>query len=236
VAVDKEPHGIAAMFSEIAPRYDLLNHLLSCGLDRYWRRAAVAEVAIGRPRRVLDVCAGTGDLSVSLRAVDGGTGSIVLADFALPMLRRALPKFKGDSGVTTVAADGLRLPFPDGAFDSAMVAFGVRNFVDLETGLREVVRVIRVGGRLTVLEFCGWRDSSLPGPVGYAIRALVPAVGRLVSGHASAYGYLQRSIAGFATKRELQALFHRVGLGSVRARELSFAICTLLTGRKESRS
>ncbi|NCO40595.1 MAG: dimethylmenaquinone methyltransferase [Armatimonadetes bacterium CG_4_10_14_3_um_filter_66_18] len=232
MTVDKEPHGIAAMFSEIAPRYDLLNHLLSCGLDRYWRRTAVAEVAATKPRRVLDVCAGTGDLSVSLRAVGCG-GSIVLADFALPMLRRAVPKFAADSGVTPVAADGLTLPFADGAFDAVMVAFGVRNFVALETGLREVVRVLRAGGTLTVLEFCGWRDSSLPGPLGFAIQTLVPAVGRLVSGHASAYGYLQESIAGFATKRELQAVFHRVGLGSVRARELSFAICTLLTGRKE---
>ena len=230
----KEPRRIAAMFAAIAPRYDLLNHLLSCGLDRYWRAVTVADLVSARPRRVLDVCAGTGDLAFALRHKSSHPEEeLVLVDFALPMLRRARQKMGGGRAAWVVAADALRLPFRRDCFDAAMSAFGVRNFVDLEAGLRETLRTLRRHGQLSVLEFCGWSDRSLPRPLGLFIRTVVPLVGRLVSGHESAYSYLQRSIAGFASRRELADLFRHVGFASVRVRELSFGVCTLVVGRKE---
>src|SRR5262245_3727814 len=143
------------MFDRIAHRYDLLNHVLSGNLDRGWRRAAARRVAESKPRAVLDLCGGTGDLAVAIaREVAGST--VVCCDFSRPMLRRAQRKFDGRglaARCLALEADGLKLPFPDGRFDLVSVGFGVRNLRPMADGLAEIHRVVAPGGRLVVLEF-----------------------------------------------------------------------------------
>lgn len=234
--VDKDATGVAAMFSAIAPRYDLVNHLLSAGLDRYWRETAVAVIANEAPARVVDVAAGTGDLARALFARTDWSGQVLLVDFALPMLRRSAGKGLPSSRSAMIAADGLRLPLRPESVDAVMAAFGVRNYADVRAGLREAARVLRPRGTLVVLEFCGGESRRLPWPLAWFISTLVPTVGRLVSGHAFAYRYLCDSIAGFASKDELAALFQQGGFSDVRSRDLSFGVCTLIVGRKADTS
>jgi demethylmenaquinone methyltransferase/2-methoxy-6-polyprenyl-1,4-benzoquinol methylase len=195
----RRPGAVQGMFDRIAPRYDLLNHLLSANLDRGWRRAAAAEGAAGAPADVLDLCGGTGDMSLAV-ARESEASRIVCCDFSLPMLERAAAKFQARGArdrCLTAAADGLRLPFSDGSFDAVTVAFGVRNFSDMDAGFREIHRVLAPGGRMVVLEF------SVPtGPVfGRLYRTyltrLLPAVGDRITGHDGPYGYLARTISGF---------------------------------------
>jgi demethylmenaquinone methyltransferase/2-methoxy-6-polyprenyl-1,4-benzoquinol methylase len=187
------------MFDRIAPRYDFLNHLLSANLDRSWRRTAASEVAAIEPARVLDLCGGTGDMSLAV-ARQSSAGWIVCCDFSQPMLERAAAKFRAAPDLDrclAVGADGVRLPFFDRSFDAVSVAFGVRNFYDMDAGFREIHRVLVPGGRLVVLEF------SVPtGPVfGRLYRTyltrLLPAVGDRIAGHDGPYRYLARTISGF---------------------------------------
>ena len=214
---ERRPRAVQGMFDRIAPRYDFLNHLLSANLDRSWRRAAAAEVAAGGPSDVLDLCGGTGDMSVAV-ARESKASRIVCCDFSLPMLERAEVKFR--TGVSlerclTAGADGLRLPFSDRSFDAVTVAFGVRNFSDMNAGFREIYRVLAPGGRMVVLEF------SVPtGPVfGRLYRTyltrLLPAVGDRITGHDGPYGYLARTISGFPEPPVLAG----------RIRDAGFAAC-----------
>lgn len=212
----REPRTIRRMFAGIAPRYDLLNHLLSGNQDRRWRRIAAEELAPAPGERLLDLCGGTGDLSVALAAAGGET--IICCDFAHPMLQVATRKFQrkrmGDRCVL-LEADGLRLPVPDATFDGVTVGFGVRNFADLDLGLKEILRVLRPGGRLVILEF-----SQPDGPVlsrlyRFYLRRVLPRIGGGASGDRGAYGYLASTIAGFP---EPAALAGRI-------RETGFAAC-----------
>lgn len=207
---------IRRAFSEIAPRYDLLNHLLSLNLDRSWRRRAVD--ALGWERvpggLYLDLCAGTMDLSVELAARAGFHGRVAACDFAQPMLVRGRGKVAG-LAVRPVCADALRLPFAEATFDGAMVAFGVRNLADMSAGLEELARVVRPGGRLAILEF-----SVPPSPVFRALylvyfRRMLPVVGRVVSGHPWAYSYLPASVLEFADPRGLAQRMGAAGFAEV---------------------
>jgi demethylmenaquinone methyltransferase/2-methoxy-6-polyprenyl-1,4-benzoquinol methylase len=216
------------MFARIAPRYDLLNQLLSARQDRAWRRAAAA-VLDGGARRVLDLCAGTGDLALEI-ARQRPAAFVVAGDFTFEML--ALGARKGLGQVAApVACDGLRLPFADGAFDAVTAAFGIRNFEDLVAGLQEMRRVTRPGGQIAVLEFfrnqSRWREA----PFRFYFRQVLPRVGRLVSRDAEAYSYLPRSVGRFVTRAEFVALLERSGWGDVRRRELTLGIATLFVAR-----
>jgi demethylmenaquinone methyltransferase/2-methoxy-6-polyprenyl-1,4-benzoquinol methylase len=213
----RRPRAVRGMFDRIAPRYDFLNHLLSANLDRSWRRTAASEVAAIEPARVLDLCGGTGDMSLAV-ARQSSAGRIVCCDFSQPMLERAAAKFRAGPDrdrCLTVGADGLRLPFFDGSFDAVSVAFGVRNFYDMDAGFREIQRVLVAGGRLVVLEF------SVPtGPVfGKLYRTyltrLLPAVGDRIAGQDGPYGYLARTISGFPEPASLAG----------RIRDAGFAAC-----------
>lgn len=195
---------VRRMFDQVAPRYDLLNHLLSLNVDRRWRRRAIERLVEGRPleRLYLDACAGTLDLALALASRAGFRGRVVASDFAVPMLRRGVGKVRS-APVVPVAADALRLPFPDQTFDGATVGFGVRNLATLEAGLSELARVLKPGARLLVLEFTT--------PAWQPFRALylwyflhvLPRVGRLVSRHRSAYAYLPASVLEFPAPAEL---------------------------------
>jgi len=213
---EEKAAAVRAMFGAIAPRYDLLNHLLSLNRDRRWRRRAVDLLLAHAPAdgRYLDACAGTLDLARELAMRPGFTGTVVACDFSLPMLRGGLPKARG-LALAPVCGDALRLPVPDAAFHGATVGFGVRNLADLDAGLRELRRVLRPGGRLVILEFTtpGWQ----PFRALYLayFRRILPLVGRMVSRHGSAYDYLPASVLDFPAPRELAERLEAAGFGDV---------------------
>ena len=216
------------MFARIAPTYDLLNRLLSGKRDVAWRRAAAAAID-PEARRVLDLCAGTGDLALEVARQRPGA-FVCAGDFCFEMLALGRAKGLGDRAAPATC-DGLRLPFRDGTFDAVTAAFGVRNFEDLEAGLREIRRVIRRGGQLAVLEFfrsqSRWREA----PFRFYFRHVLPRVGRLVSRDREAYTYLPRSVGRFVTRNEFAALLERAGFEEIRKREQSLGVATLFLAR-----
>jgi demethylmenaquinone methyltransferase/2-methoxy-6-polyprenyl-1,4-benzoquinol methylase len=220
---------VREVFTNIAPRYDLLNHVLSLNADRRWRRQAVD--ALGWEAcptgRYLDLCAGTRDLSAELDHRRGFAGQLVAADFVPAMLHRGRDKSPRS---VPVAADALKLPFADASFDGAMVGFGVRNLMDLDAGLREAARVVRPGGRLVVLEFSTPSRQPLRGLyLGY-FKHVLPRIGRLVSKHRSAYDWLPASVLAFPAPAALADRMTAAGFGSVAWRSLWGGIVALHTG------
>ena len=202
-----EASAVRRMFEGVAPRYDLLNHVLSLGIDCSWRRAVVEALELERDQRVLDLCCGTGDLALELAR----QARCIACDFTWNMLTRARDKSR-ESGVPirVAAADTLSLPFPDGVFDAATVAFGVRNLADMPAGLREIRRVLVPGGTLAILEFShpkGW----LRKPYRFYLNALLPQLGNLLSRKGEAYRYLAESIIGFPDPDTLVGLMLDAG-------------------------
>jgi demethylmenaquinone methyltransferase/2-methoxy-6-polyprenyl-1,4-benzoquinol methylase len=224
---------VRRMFSEIAPRYDLLNHLLSLNIDRGWRRAALARLDWRRrPDGVyLDVCAGTLDVGAMLATTTGFAGFVVGADFAEPMLRRGIGKAPS-SAMSPVSADALQLPLPDESVTGAIVAFGVRNLADLDAGLREVHRVLEPGGRFVILEFSTPPSALIRTAYNAYSRFALPAIGRLVSGHATAYRYLPDSVAHFPEAGALSDRMRSAGFTNVSYRLLTFGVAAIHSGEK----
>jgi demethylmenaquinone methyltransferase / 2-methoxy-6-polyprenyl-1,4-benzoquinol methylase len=219
---------VQAMFGAIAPRYDLLNRVLSMGIDRRWRRAALEALAWtdAPDARYLDVCAGTLDISAQLAQRSGFRGTIVAADFAEPMLRAGVRKV-ARTRVQPVTADALALPVADAAFAGALVAFGIRNVADLDAGLREVRRVLRPGARFVILEFSTPRASLVRSAYQAYFHHVLPRIGALVSGHASAYTYLPASVAHFPTEERLADRLRAAGFSRVTWWPLTFGIAAL---------
>jgi demethylmenaquinone methyltransferase / 2-methoxy-6-polyprenyl-1,4-benzoquinol methylase len=216
--------GVRTMFDRIAPVYDAMNHLMTAGLDRRWRRVA-AEAVVRPGDRVLDACCGTGDLALACARAGGRVTGL---DFSEPMLERARVK---SSAVEWVQGDALTLPFEDGSFDAATVGFGVRNLENLERGLAELRRVLRPGGRLGVLEITRPRGALAPFYRLWFERG-VPLVGRVVSG-SSAYTYLPASVRRFPGPEELAGLLREAGFGEVRYRLFARGIVALHLGVAE---
>jgi demethylmenaquinone methyltransferase/2-methoxy-6-polyprenyl-1,4-benzoquinol methylase len=217
--LDKDPKAVAAMFDGVARRYDLTNSLLSAGQDHHWRHQTRRALHLSPGERVLDVAAGTGVSTVEL----GRSGAwCVAVDFSLGMLRAAASR-----DVPRVAADALWLPFAEGAFDAVTIAFGLRNLVDAEAGLREMARVTRRGGRLVVCEFSTptWRPVRI-GYQRYLMRAL-PAIARRVSSNPEAYQYLADSIRGWPEQRALAEIVAGAGWTDVAWRNLSGGIVAM---------
>jgi demethylmenaquinone methyltransferase/2-methoxy-6-polyprenyl-1,4-benzoquinol methylase len=222
--LDKRAGEIRGMFGRIAPRYDLLNRILSLGQDVRWRREVVRRVVDAGPAAVLDMCTGTGDLAL---AVDGRSGWVSAADFCVPMLAEARRKaMRSGRSLPLAAADALRLPFRDAAVDVVTVAFGIRNFEDLDRGLAELVRVLRPGGRLLVLEFSHPRGPVAP-LLSWWVRHVPPRVGNWLSGDPDAYAYLPTSVGTFPDADELVGKLRRHGLDPVTARPLTGGVATL---------
>jgi len=214
---------VQEIFSDIAPRYDLLNRVLSMNVDRSWRRKAVARLAWeARPAGTyLDACAGTLDLAATLAGRKGFRGRIVATDFALPMLRHGrakIPEHRG-TGVPMVAAgvaDTLVLPFADATFDGATVGFGVRNLAGLREGLVEFARVLKPGARFVVLDFSTPQFAPMRAIYFFYFRQVLPRIGKAVSGHPTAYQYLPDSVMDFPQPEVLEgrladAGFHDCG-------------------------
>lgn len=229
----REPARVRAMFGRVARRYDLLNRVLSLNLDRRWRREAVRELPQAADARVLDLCGGTGDVSVELVRA-GRAGGVVCLDFSGRMLLRARRKF-GRAGIAgrcrTVQGDGLRLPFGDGAFDAVTVAFGVRNLADMNAGFREMRRVLRPGGTLVVLEFSTPHAPVLSFLYRFYLRRVLPKIGDIVSGNSGPYGYLARTIAAFPDPPSLAGRVRDAGFAACGWRTLAGGIVAVHTAR-----
>jgi demethylmenaquinone methyltransferase / 2-methoxy-6-polyprenyl-1,4-benzoquinol methylase len=218
-------------FSEIAPRYDLLNHLLSVNVDRRWRRRAIHALGWERDPAgtYLDLCAGTLDVGALLARQAGFRGYVIGADFAEPMLRAGAGKAPR-AMLGPVAADAHELPLASGCAAGAVVAFGLRNLAELDRGLREVRRVLAPGARLVILEFSTPRSPVVRAAYHAYFHAVLPIVGRLVSGHRTAYRYLPRSVANFPVEEELARRMERAGFARVRWESLTLGVAAIHVG------
>jgi demethylmenaquinone methyltransferase/2-methoxy-6-polyprenyl-1,4-benzoquinol methylase len=224
------------MFDAIARRYDALNHLLSAGLDRRWRRRAVRALQLTGRERLLDVCTGTGDVAIEAALSTAGRAAAVVGiDFSSEMLKFAAAKIRSASlsrRVTLARGDATRLPLRDGTVDAATVAFGIRNVVDPALACRELHRVLRSGGRLAILEFGAPRIPGIRTLYLWYFRYLLPLVGRAVSRHSDAYSYLPSSVMSFPAGEAFANMLRGAGFGTVDSQPLTFGIVWLYTARK----
>ena len=221
------------MFSSIAPRYDLLNHLLSLNIDRIWRRRAVDVLNWERTPDglFLDNCAGTLDLACELARRPGFAGRVIGSDFTLAMLQGGQHKIS-TLPVEPVCADALALPYEDASFDGATVGFGVRNLADLQDGLVEMARVLKPGARLVILEFTTPSWQPFRGLYFLYFRRILPAVGSLVSKHDSAYSYLPESVLRFPEPPRLAEMMVSAGFAEVTFRRLTGGIAAIHRGTR----
>jgi demethylmenaquinone methyltransferase / 2-methoxy-6-polyprenyl-1,4-benzoquinol methylase len=230
---------IAEMFDKIAFRYDFLNHFLSGGIDLYWRRRAIGELRLASelsagPPAVLDVATGTGDLAILVTRYLPGA-QVTGIDISAGMLevgRQKIARLQLEKQITLLTGDSEALQFPDEQFDAVTVAFGVRNFENLEKGLREMLRVLKPGGKLVVLEFS---KPSLPGIrqiYGGYLRLVAPKVGKMISSSSEAYQYLNDSVRAFPEGKAFTDILDSCGYARPRLKRLSLGICSLYTGVK----
>ncbi len=230
--VDGKKEQVEAMFDAIAPRYDLLNRLLSFGIDRYWRRRAIALLKAEQPVRVLDVATGTADLALAA-AEQLGSEKVVGVDIAEQMLevgREKIARRGLSDRVVLRRGDAEKLPFSDNQFDAVLVAFGVRNFQDLGQGLEEIRRVLKPGGSLVVLEFSRPRTFPVKQLYAWYSRHVLPRVGRAFSKDDGAYRYLPASVAVFPDGEDFLNRMRAAGYGAVLCRRLTFGIASLYKG------
>ena len=237
MTVDKSEKRIQEMFGEISPRYDFLNHFLSGGTDFYWRWRAVRAVPPGEGP-VLDVCTGTGDLAIAYWKKAKGRVQVVGSDFTHEMLRIAQTKSPQEKNpaaapLTFVEADTQRLPFADDEFQVVSVAFGLRNVTDTKKGLKEMVRVLKPGGRLMVLEFSMPKNRVIGGIYRWYFKNILPKIGQLLArNRQSAYNYLPESVSEFPYGQALAEIMQSAGLEEVAWKPLTFGIASMYWGTK----
>jgi demethylmenaquinone methyltransferase/2-methoxy-6-polyprenyl-1,4-benzoquinol methylase len=225
---------IREMFGGIAPRYDFLNHFLSLNLDRVWRRRVTrrfAETLARKDATALDLCCGTGDLALAL--AEGAKARVFGSDFAQPMLIRATAKAQHtEKNVPFLGADALALPFADSQFDLVTVSFGFRNLANYGHGLEEMFRILRRGGEAGILEFCEPHAAVLGPLYRFYFRRILPVLGRMISGHASAYSYLPASVAKFPDPERLAEMMRAVGFSGVTFETWTFGTVALHRGKR----
>jgi demethylmenaquinone methyltransferase/2-methoxy-6-polyprenyl-1,4-benzoquinol methylase len=230
--ISKSPERIAGMFDAIAARYDLLNHVLSAGIDRRWRRRAIQSLQLTGKERVLDLCTGTADLAIAAARARPAAARVVGVDFAGAMLgvaRKKLARERLDDRVALVRGDATRIPLADRSVDAVTIAFGIRNVDEVAAACREMRRVLRRGGRLAILEFA---VPTVPGLsrlyLGY-LHHVLPRIGRAVSRHNAAYGYLPASIGAFSSPAEFVQILQDAGFSSISSKGLTFGSVILYT-------
>ncbi|MCU0710076.1 MAG: bifunctional demethylmenaquinone methyltransferase/2-methoxy-6-polyprenyl-1,4-benzoquinol methylase UbiE [Pirellula sp.] len=237
VTVDKSGDRVRRMFAEIAPRYDLLNHLLSLNVDRYWRWRTLRSLDLKPGSPVLDVCTGTGDLALSAAKRMGPETEIIGSDFCAEMLQIARQKhvrhLNSHTRLQFIEADTMHLPFEDASFETVMVAFGLRNVSDTDAGLREMNRVCRPGGKVAILEFSKPSWPLLKQGYEFYFRQILPRIGNSVARNSSdAYQYLPQSVSEFPSGKELAHRMANAGLEGIRWTPMTLGVVTLYVGRK----
>jgi len=233
--LSKNPGRIAGMFDAIAPRYDFLNHLLSAGIDRYWRRRAIRSLRLTGRERVLDLCTGTADLAIAARTARPGAARVLGVDFSGAMLAVGAHKLRRESlsgEIALVRGDAMRIPVADASVDAVTIAFGIRNVEDAHVTCRDLHRVLKAGGRLAILEFAIPTTPLVRAAYLSYFRHILPRIGRLISRHEAAYGYLPESVGAFATPVEFTELLRKSGFGNVSADPMTFGIVFLYTAKR----
>jgi demethylmenaquinone methyltransferase / 2-methoxy-6-polyprenyl-1,4-benzoquinol methylase len=236
-APDKTGARISGMFDAIAPRYDLLNRLLSAGIDRRWRAAAIRSLNFTGRETLLDVCTGTAD--VALEARRGGAARVLGVDFAGAMLKLGLVKVRAageDGRIPLVRGDAMSLPARSSSVDAVTVAFGIRNVEHTEQACAEMARVLKPGGRLAILEFGVPKIPGVSALYLWYFRSVLPLIGRLISGHSGAYTYLPASVGAFPPPERFMAMLQQVGFVETHARAMTFGIVHLYTATRQPQS
>jgi demethylmenaquinone methyltransferase / 2-methoxy-6-polyprenyl-1,4-benzoquinol methylase len=221
------------MFNDISGKYDFLNHFLSLGVDFSWRRKFVNQLSLYKPHRILDVATGTGDLALLISTLEPEhvTGIDIAGNMLAIAKQKAIQKHLQER-ITFEEGDAEDLPFPDEVFDAVTVAFGVRNFEDLERGLSEMRRVMKTGGVMMILEFS--HPASFPWKqlYGFYSKHLVPFIGKMVSRNTQAYTYLPESVFAFPSGKDFLDILEKAGMKNVSQRILTFGVATIYTGEK----
>ena len=224
---------VARMFDSISARYDFLNHFLSLGIDRIWRKKAISLLRPLAPKRILDVATGTGDFGIEALSLD--PEEVIGIDISAGMLEKGREKLlrkKLDGRMQMILGDSEALPFSDNNFDAVIVAFGVRNFENLEKGLRHMYRVLRNGGEVLVLEFSKPRGFPFKQVYNFYFNAILPIIGRAISKDPAAYRYLPESVRVFPEGPEFLSLLGQMGFKNTECISLTFGICSIYRGRK----
>lgn len=225
-----------AMFNDIAPSYDFLNHLLSLNIDKIWRKKVVQKVTADNPRSILDIATGTADLAILL-AKKNENASVTGIDVAENMLeigQEKINKLKLNDRITLAQGDALSLPFPDSSFDAVTCAFGVRNFSDRQKGLEEMFRVTKKGGKTVILEFSLPQKAPFKQLYNLYFNKILPKIGKLFSKNKTAYTYLPNSVNTFPTPDVFLEMMQKAGFAETRKSRLSLGIATIYTGNKET--
>jgi demethylmenaquinone methyltransferase/2-methoxy-6-polyprenyl-1,4-benzoquinol methylase len=228
------PDSIRKLFDTIAPTYDCLNHLLSFQRDFFWRRMAVRELD-GLEGWILDLATGTGDVAIEIVSQNDPQQKVFGLDFSGPMIRRAHQKFLKKGFLNRIElslGDALTLPFRENTFTASMIAFGLRNITEKEKALAEMVRVIKEGGKVVVLEFTLPKKGWVRGPYSIYFKKILPWIGGLVSGDRGAYAYLPESVSHFRYTEHYEKIMKEAGLKNVRSRSLTGGTASIISGTK----
>lgn len=231
---DKKGVQVEQMFDSIAENYDLLNHTLSMGIDRGWRKKGILSLKQINPQYILDIATGTGDLAMQayyllkpekILAVD-------LSEGMMDVARKKVAKENLTNSISFERQDCMSLEIPDNTFDAAMVAFGVRNFEDLDKGLKEILRVLKPGGRLMILELSNPRHFPMKQAYWLYSKIFIPTVGRFISKDKAAYSYLPKSIEAFVQGKEMVTVLSKNGFRNAKCKTYTFGICSMYIGDK----
>jgi len=223
------------MFDAIAAHYDLLNHLLSAGIDKRWRRLAIRSLRLTGRERVLDLCTGTADLAIAARMATPRAARVIGIDFAGAMLqvgREKLRRAEMDEAVALVRGDASRIPLVDRSVDAVTIGFGIRNVENTAAACREMARVLKPGGTIAILEFAIPRMPIVRAAYLAYFNHVLPRIGRIVSRHNAAYGYLPASVGAFASPDEFVTILRNAGFTSISASPLTFGIVFLYTASR----
>lgn len=224
---------VAEMFDNISKRYDFLNHFLSLGIDKLWRRKAVRQLKDLRPKRILDLATGTGDFAIA--ALKLNPDEVVGVDISQGMLDMGIQKMKKrghDKIVKMQLADSEKLPFEDASFDALTVGFGVRNYENLEKGLSDMLRILRPGGKAVILEFSKPKKFPIKQVFGFYSKRVIPFLGKLISKDKRAYAYLPESVEAFPEGKDFETIMTKLGYKEVNSILLSGGIATIYMGLK----
>lgn len=227
---------IEAMFDDIAPNYDLLNHLFSLGFDRYWRRVVIKQLIKHKSTKILDIATGTADLPI-LQARKIKNADITATDVSEAMLKkgkRKIDKLKLSRQIILNRADGHNLPYPDNTFEATTIAFGLRNFENPVQGVNEMFRVIKSGGISIILEFSEIKNRPIAWLFKQYFVIIVPIVGKIVSKHKTAYSYLPKSVYEFNQRYSIVKIMQQAGYENIKTQKLTFGIATIYSGIKKT--